>query len=170
VTKFFVATVLPVLCVNQLFGARREPSSATIRGAVTECREGKKRPVAGLSIYALQFTENSQVFSMLEKLRQFPIKTTKDNQEFIRLFEQLVNLLKPLQAGSSTARTDNFGEYTKINLKFGERYILIAIDGDKGDSDDLYYYRSLLTQPLQRKTTTQDFYMGPGRVENCDGK
>jgi hypothetical protein len=55
-------------------------------------------------------------------------------------------------------------------LKPGETYVVVAVDWDKGDSDEIFYYRSQITEPLGKGVTTLTVYMGPGVAKDCKTK
>ncbi len=125
----------------------------------------------GLKVYVLETREHSQILSIVEKIQHFtPIDSTESMQQFNGLFEQLIAALKMLDQDRVAVRTDSVGSYMTRPLRLGEKYILIAFDWDKGDSDENYYFRSTKTEPLHQKVTTHDFYMGPGKTEDCRGK
>jgi hypothetical protein len=108
--------------------------------------------------------ESSKVRSILERMKQrLPSDSTETAQEFASIFDELVTTLKSLGQFSGLTRTDNAGRFNMEQLRPGERYVVLAIDWDKGDSDEVAYYRHIQTEPLKEGSTVLGIHMGPGR-------
>lgn len=84
--------------------------------------------------------------------------------------DELVAALKTLGEPSGLTRTDKAGRFAVGQLKQGGKYVVIAIDWDKGDSDEIFYYRSQITRPLGKGVTRLTVYMGPGEEMDCKTK
>jgi hypothetical protein len=74
---------------------------------------------------------------------------------------------KTLGEPTGFARTDKAGRFEVRQLKQGEKYLVLAIDWDKDDSDEIFYYRSQLTGPLENGVTRLTVFMGPGEEKDC---
>jgi hypothetical protein len=146
-------------------------SDSEIHGTVTECWEGNLRPVADLRVYVLATQENSHILALLKNIEQAPVGAAElQLNEYLKRCDELATALKALGEPSGLTRTDNAGRFAVKKLKQGEGYVVIAIDWDKGDSDEIFYYRSQLTGPLERGLTILTVYMGPGEAKDCNAK
>lgn len=53
--------------------AGTETNNSVIQGTVTECWEGKQRPVPDLRVYVLATEENSHILALLKNIEQTPV-------------------------------------------------------------------------------------------------
>ena len=168
-----------VLAAFLLCGAFVPPScpqdssraGAQLRGTVTECWEGEPRAVPNLRIYVLSLQESSKVRSILERIRKTPPgHTTEGVQQFSKFFDELVASLKSLGRPAGLTRTDTTGRFTMGELKPGENYLVLAIDWERGDSDEVAYYRHFMTESLKAGVTKVSIYLGPGNKRDCASK
>jgi hypothetical protein len=56
-----------------------QTSNSEIQGTITECWEGKQRPVSNLRVYVLAMEENSHILALLKNIEQAPVGRTKEN-------------------------------------------------------------------------------------------
>ncbi|SRR5882762_5453163 len=164
---------LGVLAINSdtrtQSSATQKSTSAEVRiqGTVTECWEGSIRTVPDIRVYVLDSLKSGEIRSKLEKMEQLPPAGTTDSvQEFARLYDDLVAGLKLLDPTVLT-RTDNKGKFLMDQLSSGNKYLVLAIDWDRGDADQVAYYRYVWTSELKPGTTSLRIYMGPGRRSDC---
>jgi len=143
------------------------PSNSEIQGTVTECWEGHARPVPGLRVYVLATQENSHILALLKNIEQAHVQDTEQLGEYLKRCDELVAALKGLGEPSSLTRTDKAGRFGAIQLKEGEKYVVIAIDWDKGDSEEIFYYRSQMTKALQKGVTYLTVFRGLGEAKDC---
>jgi hypothetical protein len=140
---------------------------AELRGNVTECWAGKSRPVSGLRVYVLTMSESEHVRALLERMQGLSPSDSEFTEKFNQAFAELVSDLKSFHNPSGITKTDARGHFSIAKLRAGERYLVLAIDWDKGDSDELAYYRQLVTQDLPAGITDVPIYMGPGQQSDC---
>ncbi len=120
-----------------------------------------------IRVYVLDSLKSGEIRSKLEKMEQLPPAGTTDSvQEFARLYDDLVAGLKLLDPTVLT-RTDNKGKFLMDQLSSGNKYLVLAIDWDRGDADQVAYYRYVWTSELKPGTTSLRIYMGPGRRSDC---
>ena len=142
-------------------------ATASIQGVVTECWEGKRRPVPDVRVFVIDTSENPDILARLEKLEQIHVRTTEDMQEFFQAFDEIVVPLKRLDKDAPPARTDKKGQFAKHKLASARKYLIIAIDWDRGDADEDPYFRAIRIGPLKRSRVAVNIYMGPGTSSNC---
>jgi hypothetical protein len=146
----------------------RSEGKAEIRGQVTECWEGKPRPVADLRVYVLTMEESKKIRGILEEMKQLP---HTDPQQYMRNFSELYDDMiveaKTIEGAKELPRTSKDGRYIRKNLRAGETYLVLAIDWDRDDSDSIGFYNYFLADNLQSGVTTLNIHMGPGKYNFC---
>jgi hypothetical protein len=167
-TLFFSAAAF----FSQPLGHAGLAETAEIRGRVTECWEGKHRPVADLRVYVLSMEESEKIRRVLEKMKQLPHGDSQESarqyvQSFSKLYDELIAETKAVGESKGLTRTSKDGQYASKNLRLGRKYLVLAIDWDRDDSDDIGYYSYSLTHGLQPGPTTLNIFMGPGKDSDC---
>jgi len=123
--------------------------------------------VPGLRVYVLATQENSHILALLKNIEQAHVQDAEQLKEYLKRCDELVAALKSLGELSSLTRTDKAGRFGVIQLKEGKKYVVIAIDWDKGDSEEVFYYRSHVTEALHKGVTHLTVFMGPGDAKDC---
>ncbi|HXY23017.1 MAG TPA: hypothetical protein VEI73_00070 [Candidatus Acidoferrum sp.] len=67
-------------------------------------------------------------------------------------------------------RTDEIGRFASPHLESKQTYLVLAIDWDKGDTDELAYYRYQQVELTTSGAHEIHIYMGPGKEVDCRGK
>jgi hypothetical protein len=168
--RFLLAAVL--FQAPYAIGLPRSAGSAEIHGRATECWEGRHRPVADLRVYVLTLEESERVRAVLNKMKQLPHGDSPESaqhyvQEFNKLYDELIAETKALGEPKGLTRTDKDGKYAGKNLQAGKRYLVLAIDWERDDSEAIGYFDYSLTDSLRTGVTTLNVYMGPGMTSDC---
>ena len=146
----------------------RSEGKAEIRGEVTECWEGKPRPVADLRVYVLTMEESKKNRGILEEMKQLPHTDPQQNmRNFSKLYDDMIVEAKAIEGAKGLARTSKDGRYIRKNLRAGETYLILAIDWDRDDTDSIGFYNYFLADNLRSGVTTVNIYMGPEKDSDC---
>lgn len=139
---------------------------AEIRGRITECWEGKHRPVTDLRVYVLTMEESKKIRHILEEMKQLP---HADPQQYVhsKLYDEMIAEAKALGEQKGKPRTTKDGSYNRKNLHAGVAYLVLAIDWDRDDSDNLGFFEYSLVDNLRPGVNTLNLYMGPGEDRDC---
>src|SRR5262249_4140894 len=92
-----------------------------------------------------------------------------DVQAFLRLYDELVVDLKSLGETESLVRTGRDCHFSKQHLKMNQRYLVLAIDWDKGDTDELAYYRYSFAEPENAGTQRIQIYIVQATKPTANG-
>lgn len=112
-------------------------------------------------------SESREVRALLDGMESLSSADAGYIEKLNEAFDQLVSDLKALHNPKGLTKTDARGYFSIEGLDAGQKYFVLAIDWDKGDSDDFAYYRHLITQELPPGTTVLSIYMGPGHESDC---
>jgi hypothetical protein len=150
---------------------RTEDAEASINGVITGCWEGHRITVANVRVYVLGEDESSQIRDDLQKLENPPRNgDTVDIHVYSRLYDQLVEDLKPVRDAQGLVRADKQGHFSAKPLKIKHKYLVLAIDWDKGDTDEMAYYRYKFVDIVEPGPQKVQIYVGPGEGADCKWK
>jgi hypothetical protein len=118
--------------------------------------------------------QSKKIRGVFEKMKQLPHGDSPESaqqyvHDFSKLYDELIAETKAIGESKGLTRTDKDGHYASKNLRVGGKYLVLAIDWDRDDSDDIGYYNYSLTDSLQSGVTTLNIYMGPGKDSDCGG-
>ena len=169
---FTARMVLAMLAVCPISSTPQTGAAeASINGFITDCWEGHRITVANLRVYILGEDDSSKIRDDLQKLENPPRNgDIVDVQGYFRLYDQLVEDLKPIRDAQRLVRTDKHGHFSAKPLKIKQKYLVLAIDWDKGDMDELAYYRYKSVDIVKPGPQKVQIYMGPGEEADCKWK
>src|SRR5215467_63750 len=131
-------------------------------GSVTECWEGRPKPVADLRVYVLTMEGRNKLRDDLQKIEALTSrKAGGDMQAFVKLYDDLVKDLEALGELDGLTRTDKAGRFSVKHLKSKQEYLILAIDWDRGDTDEVAYYKYQFAELRLPGPYDVDLYMGP---------
>jgi hypothetical protein len=118
--------------------------------------------------------ESEKIRGIFEKMKQLPHgdgpeRTQQYVQEFNKLYDELIAETKALGEPKGLTRTDKDGKYVSNSLHAGKRYLVLAIDWERDDSDTIGFYNYSSTGSLRPGVATLNIYMGPGKDSDCSG-
>jgi hypothetical protein len=112
--------------------------------------------------------ESSKVRDVLQKIESLPKhEGNVDVQAFLHLYDELVANLKSLGEPGGSVRTDQGGHFTAKNLRGKQKYLVLAIDWDRGDEDEVAYYRYQYIELPASGSRDVEIYMGRGKKTDC---
>lgn len=157
-----------ILGLISLCTADGRTGQPAISGSVTECWEGHPRPVPNLRVYVLSMEQSSTIRESLKKLESLhSAKNTEEFQANLRVYDDFVAVVKSLGEPEGLVRSDKSGLFSTRPLRTNEKYLVLAIDWDRGDTDDVSYYRYKFVDVKTAGIHGLNIFMGPGNEGDC---